>query len=265
MITIDFSIFIEQEDIFDVFNLLKRTLKAFFTFNDFESMLNSDLINFKNTHFETNLTNKQIEFIEFKIENSENLFHLIYSKYEKLKNFSTEEKLKMSEETLFELLRKTNLSNIQILKLHNRFLNDYKEFLIYKNKTNEFNFENTQFLNEIDEFKSLFKDSKYTLITPQALSEHNLIYMYQNGKIEMKKENSKSDLIQFLVVLEVENITNKVNRKVWNNIMKKCINDTANRSFFSQKLSDYKDDGVTNVEDEERINNIKSLLFKTLK
>ncbi len=47
--------------------------------------------------------------------------------------------------------------------------------------------------------------------------------------------------------------------------MKKCINDTANRSFFSQKLSDYKDDGVTNVEDEERINNIKSLLFKTLK
>lgn len=149
-----------------------------------------------------------------------------------------------------------------------QFLNDFKEYLIFENNKNEINNNKSsenQYLHEITEFTELFKNQAYTFFSPQKLSNYNLIYTYRNGEVELKNKNLKSELTIILVVLEVEKKIYKVEKRIWNEIMKKCINVTVNESFFSQKLNDYKNESVTNVEDEERILNIKSFLNEMLK
>lgn len=256
---IDFTMFLGSDKVSDYISFVKHQLQLLKRFKSYKFLLNERIINFDFSEIE--VTEKQLEIFEFKIEKEENLFCFFYFEYEKLKTFSYEEKINASIDLFFDTIWKTALSSFQIFRLQNRFLDDYKEFYLLSNQESINQTptqQNIDLCNSI-KLKEIFIDQNlFNKIDFGKLKEYNVFYD-QNSEGFKHNERRFSDITFLCIILENKKIIKLPTLKYINEIIFELTQETVSTTNFTncrtkylnplkEFPSEFDKDVITNIE-----------------
>lgn len=234
---IDFTLFLGSDKVSDYISFVKHQLQLLKRFKSYKFLLHERIMNFNFSDRE--ITEKQLEIFEFKIDKEENLFCIFYFEYEKLKTFSYEEKIKASINLFFDTLWKTSLPSFQTFTLQNRFLEDYKEFDILSNQehVNHTLIQNNIDLSKSLKLKEIFKDEKlFNKINFSKLKEHDVVYS-KNSENLVTRSRAVPDILILLSYLSKINLIDIEHGNDYLSTMLKILDEVLNEKIDSSRIS----------------------------